>query len=53
MRVSGNTATVTGQTIATHTDRTERNEGTWTLVNENGGWRISGQEVSNLETEPA
>src|SRR5918911_356942 len=38
--VSGNTATVTGTTIAEHTDRTEQNTGTWTLVNEGGQWKL-------------
>jgi serine/threonine protein kinase len=52
-QVSGNTATVTGETIAKHTDRTERNRGTWTLVNENGEWKISGQNVSNMSTDYA
>jgi serine/threonine protein kinase len=45
-QVSGNTATVTGVTTAVHTNRTERNRGTWTLVNENGEWKISGQTVN-------
>jgi serine/threonine-protein kinase len=53
VQVSGNTARATGVTIARHTDRTERNQGTWTLVNEDGGWKISGQNVSNLSTQPA
>jgi serine/threonine-protein kinase len=52
-QVSGNTATVTGVTRAVHTNRTERNQGTWTLVNENGGWKIGGQNVSNISTELA
>lgn len=52
-QVSGNTATVTGETIARHTDRTERNRGTWTLVNEGGEWKISGQNVSNISTDYA
>ena len=52
VQVSGNTATVTGETMAEHTDRTERNKGTWTLVNESGEWKISGQNVSNISTEP-
>lgn len=52
VQVSGNTATVTGETRAEHTDRTERNRGTWTLVNESGEWKISGQNVSNISTEP-
>ena len=50
--VSGNAATVTGETIARHTDRTERNRGTWTLVYENGEWRINGWQVINLSTGP-
>lgn len=49
--VSEGTATVTGETIAEHTDRTERNRGTWTLVNENGQWLISGWSVNNISTE--
>jgi serine/threonine protein kinase len=52
VEVSGSTATVTGTTIARHTDRTERNSGTWTLVNEDGEWRISGWDVANISTEP-
>ena len=52
VQVSGDTATVTGETMAEHTDRTERNQGTWTLVNESGEWKISGQNVSNISTEP-
>ncbi len=39
-QTSENTATVTGVTIARHTDRTERNTVTWTLVNEGGEWRL-------------
>lgn len=39
-RVSGNTATVTGVTVAEHTDRTERNTVSWRLVNEGGEWRL-------------
>lgn len=46
-RVSGNTATVTGTTIATHTYGNERNVGTWTLVNEGGKWKVSGISVRN------
>jgi eukaryotic-like serine/threonine-protein kinase len=52
VQVSGDTATVTGETMAEHTNRTERNQGTWTLVNEGGEWQISGQNVSNISTEP-
>jgi serine/threonine-protein kinase len=47
-QVSGNTATVTGETIAKHTDRTERNRGTWTLVNEGGQWKISNIDVQRI-----
>jgi hypothetical protein len=51
-QLSGNdTATVTGVTRATHSDRTERNQGTWTLVDEDGGWKISDQAVSRLGLE--
>ncbi len=49
--VSGDTATVTGVTIATHTDRTERNAGTWTLVYENGEWRINWWNVNLLDVQ--
>lgn len=49
--VSGNTATVTGVTIATHTNRTERNAGTWTLVYENGEWRINGWNVNPINID--
>ena len=46
--ISGGTATVTGQTIAEHTDRTEQNSGTWTLVNEGGEWKISNIAVQRI-----
>ncbi len=49
--VSDGTATVTGETIAEHIDRTERNRGTWTLVNVDGEWRISSWDVNNISTE--
>jgi len=51
-RVSGDTATVTGRTEATLTDRIEQNEGIWRLVKENGGWKIEGWTVNNLSTQP-
>jgi serine/threonine-protein kinase len=51
VQVSGRTATVTGETIAEHTNRTERNRGTWTLVNVDGEWKISSWNVSNISTE--
>jgi serine/threonine-protein kinase len=53
VQISDGTATVTGETIAEHTDRTERNRGTWTLVNVNGKWIISGWNVNNISTQPA
>jgi eukaryotic-like serine/threonine-protein kinase len=46
--VTGDTATVTGVTEARHTDRIERNEGTWRLVNVGGSWRIDGWDVNPL-----
>ncbi len=51
-QVSGDTATVTGITRAELTTRIERNEGTWTLVNEGGGWKIDGWTVNRLSTRP-
>ncbi len=48
-QVEGDTATVTGTTIATHTDRTERNSASWTLVNEGGEWKLD--DITLLETE--
>jgi tRNA A-37 threonylcarbamoyl transferase component Bud32 len=51
--VSGDTATVTGITRAELTTQTERNKGSWTLVNENGEWRINEWTVTRLSTQPA
>jgi eukaryotic-like serine/threonine-protein kinase len=51
--VSGDTATVTGRTRATLTDRVEQNEGTWSLVKENGEWKIDGWTVNNIDSRPA
>lgn len=48
-RVSGDTATVTGTTIAEHSDRTERNTGTWTLVREGGEWRLESLSIQDTE----
>ena len=39
--INGDTATVTGTTMAVHTDHTERNTGTWTLVDEGGEWKVN------------
>jgi eukaryotic-like serine/threonine-protein kinase len=46
--VSGDTAQVTGTTRAVHTDRTEFNRGTWTLVRENGEWRLDDLSIQKL-----
>jgi eukaryotic-like serine/threonine-protein kinase len=51
--VSGDTATVTGRTRATLTDRVEQNEGTWSLVKENSEWKIDGWTVNNIDSRPA
>ncbi len=48
-QVSGDTATVKGVTIATHTDRTERNTATWGMVNEGGEWKLD--DIISIETE--
>jgi serine/threonine-protein kinase len=48
-QVSGNTATVSGVTTATHTDRTERNTATWTLVSEGGEWKVDNITISNRQ----
>ena len=48
-QVSGNIATVTGVTIATHTDRTERNTVTWTLTSEGGEWKLDDLSLENQE----
>lgn len=45
--VYGDTATVTGTTIARHTYGPERNTGTWTLVNEDGEWKVSAISIQN------
>jgi serine/threonine-protein kinase len=46
--VSGDTARVTGTTRAQHTDGTEFNRGTWTLVLENGEWRLDSVSIQKL-----
>ena len=51
--ISGDTATVTGETQATKTDQIERNKGTWYLVREDGGWKIDNWDVTNLSTRTA
>jgi eukaryotic-like serine/threonine-protein kinase len=41
-KVSGNTAAVTGVTIAKKVSRTERNTVTWRMVNEGAEWKLDG-----------
>jgi hypothetical protein len=41
-KVSGNTATVTGVTVAKKGSRTERNTVTWRMVNEGAEWKLDG-----------
>ena len=48
-RISGDTATVKGVTIAKHTDRTERNTVTWKLVDEGGEWRLNDYSFQDQE----
>ena len=47
--VSGDTATVTGVTIATHTNRIERNTATWTMVNEDGEWKLDAVTIEDQQ----
>ncbi len=51
--VSGNTATVTGTTRAELTTETQRNEGTWFLVRDNGEWLIDEWDVNKISSTPA
>lgn len=48
-QVSGSTATVTGVTIARHTDRTERNDVTWTLLEEGGEWKLDSITINDQQ----
>jgi serine/threonine-protein kinase len=49
-RVSGNTATVNGVTIADHTDRDERNTATWRLVKEGGEWKVDNITINSRQS---
>ena len=51
--VSGNTATVTGETEATLTGEVQHNQGTWYLVQEDGQWKINSWDVVELSSRPA
>ena len=48
--VSGNTATVTGETHATLTGEIQHNQGTWYLAQEDGRWKIDGWDVVQLSS---
>jgi hypothetical protein len=48
-QVSGDTATVTGVTIAALPDQTQRNTASWTLVNEGEEWRLNSIDIENRE----
>jgi serine/threonine-protein kinase len=48
-QVSDDTATVSGVTIASHTDRTERNDITWTLVAEGEEWKLDKLTVNDQQ----
>jgi serine/threonine-protein kinase len=52
-RVSGDEATVTGETHATLKGKMEHNKGTWYLVREDGRWKIDGWDVIPLSSRPA
>lgn len=47
--ISDGTAEVTGETRAVHTDRTEFNAGSWTLVQEDGQWKLDGVNVQTRQ----
>jgi hypothetical protein len=51
--VSGNEATVTGETHARLTGVVEHNKGTWYLVREDGRWKIDSWDVVKLSSRPA
>ena len=51
--ISGNAATVTGETQATLTREIQHNKGTWYLVQEDGRWKIDGWDVVQLSSRSA
>jgi serine/threonine-protein kinase len=51
--ISGDAATVTGETQATLTGEIQHNEGTWYLVQEDGRWKIDSWDVVELSSRPA
>jgi eukaryotic-like serine/threonine-protein kinase len=52
-KISGNTATVKGETRATLTWEIQHNKGTWYLVQEDGRWKIDGWNVVQLSSRSA
>jgi serine/threonine-protein kinase len=52
-QVSGDAATVTGETRAVKNSVEEHNRGTWYLVREDGRWKIDGWDVIPLDSRPA
>jgi hypothetical protein len=48
--ISGNAATVTGETRATLTGEIQHNAGTWYLVQEDGRWKIDSWDVHELSS---
>jgi hypothetical protein len=51
--VSGDTATVTGETRATLNQEVQHNKGTWYLVQEDGRWKINSWDIVELSSRPA
>jgi ketosteroid isomerase-like protein len=51
--ISGNTATVTGETRAKLTGEIQHNEGTWYLVQKDGRWKIDRWDVVQLSSQSA
>jgi serine/threonine-protein kinase len=51
--ISGNTATVTGETQARLTGEVQHNEGTWYLVQKDGQWKIDGWDVVQRSSRSA
>jgi ketosteroid isomerase-like protein len=49
--VSGDTATVTGETRATLTGEVQHNQGTWYLVKQDDRWKIDSWDVVQLSSQ--
>ena len=52
-KISGDTATVTGETHATLNHKIQHNQGTWFLVQEDGRWKIDSWDVVTLSSRSA